>query len=229
MSSHSSAPATWAREIRAVIKKEWLCEVRTLSGITTTALFALVSVVIMGTATFNLKLSPVLASGLLWLILIFAGSVTLPRTFIAEEESGTGDLLRLTARPDAIYWGKTLLNSAQMAVTGLLVVTFFIINARLSVSDFPILLMCVLGGSVGIAATVTLCGALASQASNRSTVAAAIAIPLLVFLASVGVTGTAAALGESNQAGLSAGIGICAYAILISIVGSSIYRWLWKR
>jgi len=219
----------WAHEIYAIARKEWLCEIRTLSGLATTALFALVSVIVIGTATYNLKLSPVLGAGLLWLILVFAGSVTLPRTFIAEEELGTGDLLRLMARPEAVFWGKSLVNAAQMVVTALLVTMFFIVNSQLIVTNYGLLFVSMVAGSLSIAATVTLCGALAAQATNRSTVAAAISIPLLIFLANLGVTAVAAALGEDNRAGAAAGTGIVAYAILTSVVGPYIYTLLWKR
>lgn len=225
----SSNSKQWVREIIAVARKEWLCEIRTLSGLATTALFALVSVVVIGTATYNLKLSPVLGAGLLWLILVFAGSVTLPRTFIAEEELGTGDLLRLMARPEAVFWGKSLVNALQMVVTALLVTMFFIVNSQLSVTNLGLLVVSMVSGSLSIASTVTLCGAFAAQATNRSTVAAAISIPLLIFLANLGVTAVAASLGEDNRQGWSAGTGMVAYAILTSVVGPYIYTLLWKR
>ena len=228
MSSNSSFKG-WSREIFAMMRKEWLCEIRTLSGLTTTALFAFVSVVVIGTATYNLKLSPVLAAGLLWLVLVFAGSVTLPRTFIGEEELGTSDLLKLMARPEAVFWGKALVNAGQMLVTSLLVTGFFVMNSHVEVPNVLLLLVSVAAGSIGIASTVTLCGALASQATNRSTVAAAISIPLLVFLANLGVTAVAASFGEDNHAGLPAGIGLTAYAVLVSVVGPYIYALLWKR
>ena len=43
---------------------------------------------------------------LLWIILLFAASAGLPRSFVQEEETHTATALRLSAKPSALFAGK---------------------------------------------------------------------------------------------------------------------------
>src|SRR5437763_14502801 len=106
--------SSWSREIKAILRKEIASEIRTKSGLATVGLFSLAAVVAVAFAAFNLTIGGSLASGLLWVTLLFTAAVALPRTFVSEEEQGTGDLLRLMARPEAVFWGKALYNLLLM-------------------------------------------------------------------------------------------------------------------
>ena len=99
------------RRIRAIFLKEVRSEMRTKSGLTTTVLFSLFTVVTISLATFDLQISPQLGAGLLCVALLFAAIVALPRTLIIEEEQGTGDLLRLVAKSEDAHY-RTCFESA---------------------------------------------------------------------------------------------------------------------
>lgn len=220
---------SWSREIIAVFRKEWMSEVRTISGLASTALYALVSVLILNAALFALKPGPILASGLLWTLCVLAGGVTLPRTFLAEEELGTGSLLRMITRPEAAYWGKALFNMVLMLVSTSLIFGLFALNTGIKIAIPEAFLLSAVFGSTAIAGTATLSGALAALSSNRATVAAAISVPLLVFLATLGVAAVSYSLGEPTKAGWSAVGGLFAYSVLTGAVGPFVYKQLWRR
>ncbi|MFQ3676725.1 MAG: heme exporter protein CcmB [Fimbriimonadaceae bacterium] len=92
------------REVAAVFRKEARGEFRGRSGLVTAGLFGLVAVVAVSFGTSGQRLEPTVAAGLLWVTLMFAAVIALPRALTLEEEQGTGDLLRILARPSSVYW-----------------------------------------------------------------------------------------------------------------------------
>ena len=88
----------------------------------------------MSIATYNEKLSPSGYAGVFWVALLFSALIALPRTFTIEEEQGTSDLLRLTARPHAVFWGKAIYNLIQVWIAALALSVLFCAFAHLSIS-----------------------------------------------------------------------------------------------
>lgn len=219
-----------AAETKAVFAKEAQAELRSRSGLFTIGLFCLGAVVSMALAAFNIKLNGSLVAGMLWTTLLFAAVVGLPRAMIIEEEQGTGDLLRLVARPEAVYYGKLAYNTALMLVTGLLVGTLFTVLVGVPVANVPLFIAAIAGGCCGLAGTVTLCGALVAQGANRSTVSGAIGIPLLLPMAVIGVSALRGSLDPmfADSAARSLG-GLLGYALLTVVSGAPIFAATWKR
>lgn len=216
-------------QIAAVLRKEFRSELRTKSGLLTAGMFSVVAVVAISFAGQGRDLSGALASGLIWVALLFAAVVALPRTFISEEEQGTGDLLRLVCRPFAVFWGKSLFNGLLMAVTGLALATLYVGMAGLSVQNPTAFVLSLLGGCGALSGTVTLCGALVSQAAQRSILGGAIALPLLLPLIFLGVEATKFSLGEGNPATSWTAIGgLWLYAIASYALGPVLFESVWK-
>jgi heme exporter protein B len=223
-----STQSNLVSEIKAVFLKEWRSEFRSLSGLTTLIQLTFVSLVIINNITMFDKVKPLLAAGLYWMILVFVGSITLPRTFLQEEENRTADFWRLVARPEAVFWGKALFNILQIVVTAFLLGIGLLIMLQLPVKHWEIFVANALLGSMAIAITVTLAGALASAAKNRYAVCAAISVPLLVVVVNLGVTGTAFALGEFMKQGERGPIAMLMYCIGAGALGPVVYCKVWK-
>lgn len=223
-------PAQWRRQIFAVFRKEFLTEIRSPHGLLTGGLFSVLSVVAIMLAAYNMHLTADLAAGLLWVIFLFAGVAALPRSFIAEEENGTGDVLRLTAQPHAVFWGKALFNALLTLFTCALLTFLFVIVMNLTVIHFGLMLIGLLGGGLALSGAVTLCGALAARAASRQALAGAVALPLVIPVAVFGVASLRVAFMDSGyEQGLTAANGLLAYGIASNAIGPFIYALLWKR
>jgi heme exporter protein B len=219
----------WSREIKAIFRKEFESEIRTRSGLATVALFSLAAVVAIAFAAFNVRLSGSLASGLLWVTLLFTAAVALPRAFVVEEEQGTGDLLRLIARPEAVFWGKALYNLGLMLVTGAVLSILFFTLVGMGVENLGLYAICLVGSCASLAGAVTLCGALVAQAAGRGALAGAIAIPLLLPLVALGVAGMRVALGEGMlRGGQEAALGLVCYGVATLAIGPALFAAVWK-
>lgn len=220
---------SWVREVRAIVRKEFISEGRSPHALLTGALFSIVAVAAVSVAAYNIQLSGTLAAGLLWVVYVFSAVIALPRTMIQEEESGTGDLLRLTARPHAVFWGKWLFNTAQNAVLGLALTVIFVLFNSLTVYSFWLLVGSLVGGCLALSGTVTLTGALAARAANRYTLSAAIAVPLGLPAAFWGVGSMRGAFGEGiPTAARLAVLGLFAYGVAVSVIGPYLYALVWK-
>ncbi|MEA2554477.1 MAG: heme exporter protein [Fimbriimonadaceae bacterium] len=220
---------SWQREIKAVFRKELASELRTRSGLATVALFSIAAVVAVAFAAFNIRLGGSLASGLLWVTLLFTAAVALPRAFVTEEEQGTGDLLRLIARPEAVFWGKALYNLGLMLVTGLILSLLFFTMIGRGIEHPVLYLICLIGSCASLAGAVTLCGALVAQAAGRGALAGAIAIPLLLPLVALGVAGMRVALGEGAlRGGEEAAFGLVCYGVATLAIGPALFAAVWK-
>jgi heme exporter protein B len=222
--------SSWRVEISAIYRKELQTELRTRSGILTTGMFSLVSVVAISFAALQERLSPSVAASLLWVTLLFSSVISLPRAFIAEEEGGTSNLLRLMARPHAIYWGKALFNLLQMSLTALAITLLFALLANLQLGHWEVYFLALAGGCTSLSGAVTLCGALVAQASNRSALAAAIGVPLLLPLVILGVGAMRICFGAGGyDAGLTSALGLVVYSLAIFAAGPWLFAAVWKQ
>jgi heme exporter protein B len=221
-------PSNSFEEIQVVFMKEWRAETRSLSGLTTTALICLVSIVIVNTITWTTSINPMISAGLYWLTLVFSGSITLPRTFLIEEENRSADFWRLVSRPEAVFYGKALFNMVQMLIATLFVTVGFVVMIQVKVVDPKSLILNAIGGAVAISSTATLAGAIAAPANNRSSLATAISAPLLCFMVNMGITGTAFSFGEGLDGGNLGFIAMIAYAVAATVIGPEVYSRIWK-
>lgn len=234
--------SSWRTEIFAIFRKEALVELRSRSGLVTSLLFGVASVITISLATFNTKLNGDVAAGLLWVTILFASVLALPRTFLIEEEQGTGDLLRMTARPHAVFWGKALYNLAlNLALAAVLTLLFLIFTGR-PVSVPGLLAVSLIGGCAALTGAVTLCGALVARAANRTALAGAVAIPLILPVLAMGVSGTRVALSQGMlemvplsrvaeeflHGGTMASMGLLAYAAASLAIGPWLFAAVWK-
>jgi len=195
----------------------------------TALLFGFTTVVALAYATLSKILSGTTAAGLLFVGLLFAATLSMPRSFLIEEEQGTGDMLRLIARPHSVFWGKSLFNFAQMLVTGILFTGLSIFLMRIEVPHPGLLAASLFGTSATLAGGVTLTGSLVAQAANRSALASAVSLPLLLPLALLAVSGFRVAFGDGEYlGGVSAGYGLICYGVACFAVGPYLFAAVWK-
>ncbi len=221
--------SSWTAEAGAIFGKEWRLELRTRYALNTVGLFAITTLVVV-----SISLGPVGASEearpflpvLLWLILLFAASAGLPRTFVHEEEIGTAIALRLTARPSSLFCGKALYNLTLILSLELLITPLFVAMLQLPVvSPFELLLTLILGG-YGLAVGSTLIAAMVAQARARGTLFAVLAFPILLPLLKFAVEATIGTVtNEPSEALLSL---ILSFDAMLTIGGLMLFPVIWN-
>ncbi len=221
--------SSWAREVAAILGKELRVELRGRVGLYSTLVFAVGAVTALGIASIRGEPSPSLAAGLLWVALLFACVVGLARTFLSEEEQGTADLLRLLANPGPVFWGKAVFNMLLLIAVALFVVPLFVLFVKVEVVAPFLLISGVLCGCAGLAAVVSMCGALASRAQGRGLLMGVISLPLLLPVLAAGITALRGAFGDPSAESWSAVASLGGMAVAFSSLGPYLYAAVWKQ
>ncbi len=180
--------AAWWR----VAGKDVRVELRSRATLVPALLTGLLVVVVGLLAFHDLPERGMVAAGVLWIGLAFAGALGLARAFGAERDRGTLDvLLTLPVERGHVYLGKVAASFATILLVALVLVPVYLVAGGEPVPlQWPGLLLVLTLGALGLAATGTMMSALASGARGRETLLPVLLVPVLVplLLASVHAT-----------------------------------------
>jgi heme exporter protein B len=161
----------------AVVWKDLAAEWRSREMLSAMLVFALLVLFIFN---FALELDPqtraAVTSGVLWVTLVFAGTLGLNRSMAVEKDRGCLDgLLLAPVDRAAIYLGKMLSNLVVMLIVAAIVLPVYslLYNTNLFL---PGLILVILLGAEGYVAVGTLLASMAVQTRTRD-----ILLPILLF------------------------------------------------
>ena len=187
----------FVRTALLVLRKDVAIEARNLEILSTTLFFALGCVIVFAFALVREgQAPPDAAAAILWIAILFAGTLALGRTFERERYADTLRALLLAPAPrPALYVGKLLgiLLLLLVAEAGLVPAIALFFNAPL----FNRLLLFVpllLTGTLGFAAVGTLFAAMLMRARTRDVLLPILLYPITIPVIIAGVRGTSALL-----------------------------------
>ncbi len=179
-----------AGKVMAILWKDILSELRTRDIIVSVLVFALLVIVI-----FNFAFDParvrLVASGVLWVALTFAGVLGLNRSFVMEKDKGCLEGLMLCpVSREIIYLGKLLGNLLFMLIVAVIVLPIFFALFNLPIF-YPELILIVVLATIGFASVGTLFSALAVNTKAREIMLPILFFPIVapVIIAAVKATG----------------------------------------
>ena len=172
---------------------------------------------------------PFLYSVLLWIILVFSALSGLSRSFVKEEEAGTMDVLKLSARPQAVFLGKLFFNLTLLGALQLIVVPSFILFMKYEI-EFPgFFAAMVISGCFGLGAGTTIVAAMIAQASARGALFSALSFPLLLPLMITAIKGCErAAIGMSAAGWPEVKIAV-AYVVIMITMSLFLFPLVWEE
>jgi heme exporter protein B len=218
----SSGAAVWA-----VLRKECRSEWRTRYGWNSGLLFALATLISVSFAVGRLGDRPDLLSALLWIVLLFAALASLAHAFVREVEGDTLLLLRLVASPLAIWAGKLLFNLLFLALLEVIAVPLFFVLMNAPSPDWAPFLGVLALGSLALAASATLIGALIAQTRGRGALFAGVSLPLLLPVLAAAVSGTRAS-AQGGDATMELRL-LAAFAAAMIAAGVLLADHLWEE
>ena len=167
--------------VATMIWKDVLTELRAKEVVTAVLTFAILTLVILNFAVNkDTQFAPVVAPGVLWVSITFAGVLGLTRSFALEKDRGNleGLLLTPTGR-DALYVGKMLGVFAFMLVAEAVLLPFFAV--LFDVSPFqPVLLLVIFLATLGFVSVGTLFSAIAVNTRSREIMLPMLFLPIVV-------------------------------------------------
>ena len=189
-----------------IARKDIRVETRSRELIYTTIFFAIACVLVFSFA-FVRDGRPIehAAAGILWVAIVFAGTLALARTFERERQSQT--LRALLAAPierPAVYLGKLLALLLLLGVVEAVLVPVVGLLFWAPIGRAPWLLAgLVVAGTVGFAGVGTLFAAMLVRAHSRDVLLPVVLYPIVVPVLIGGVQGTAAIFADEPNLDLA--------------------------
>lgn len=189
------------RAVGALLRKEASLELRTPQIVPAMALFSIVTYVVFHFALKRNSLEGDLASGVLWVTILFAAMLGIARLFVTDREEGGFDAFLLApVDRTSLFVAKTISMLAYLAIVQVVAIpAFFVLLAGAQPTAGETLqLVAVLAlADLGIAIVGTLVGALAVQTRARDLMVPLLALPLLVPVIIAAARATAPLLSEA--------------------------------
>ncbi|WP_232798274.1 heme exporter protein CcmB [Salinibacter altiplanensis] len=184
----------WLTGAWAVFRKDLRVELRSQYAANTLLLFALAALFLVAFAVGPQPLSARVRAALLWIVLLFAASIGLGRSFVAEYEGGTALLLRLHTRASMVFAGKLLFNFGLVVLLTLVATSVFLLLLGVSVGTPGLFAGTLALGALGLTSATTLLSALVARASRGGPLLPVLLLPVLVPVLVSGVGATRKAL-----------------------------------
>ena len=187
--------------VRALIRKDLRLELRTKESVPAMLLFAVTTFVLFHFALDRETLAGDLASGCLWMTVLFAAVLGMNRLFVAEREQGGFDAFLLApVDRTSLFWAKAfVLFVFLVAVEIVAVPAYVILLLGPGPGQFlPELLPVLLAADIGIAVVGTLVGALGVQTRARDLIVPLLALPLMIPIVIAAAQATAPLLLEGG-------------------------------
>ena len=183
MSVEGARTVPFRNAVGALLRKELLVELRTLESVPAMPLFSVSTFVLFHFALDRGTIDGDLASGVLWVTLLFAALLAVNRLFVADEEQGGFDGFRLSPAADsALLLAKALALLCYLIALELVAVPAFavlLLGPPLH-QALPGLLVVLALGDLGIVAVGTLVAALTVRTRARDLLGPLLALPLLL-------------------------------------------------
>lgn len=177
---------SYLTQVKAIIWKDFVTEMKTRELFSSMFVFALLVMLIF---IFSIDLSIVSANevgpGVLWVAILFAGTLGLNRSFTLENENDCLQGLMLTpVDRSAIFFGKMLSNLAFLLIMEAFLLPVFMIFFNVEVlPHLAALLGVLLLGTLGFSALGTLLSSLSSNLKTREIMLPILLYPLMVPVA----------------------------------------------
>lgn len=180
-------------QMRAILWKDLLLEVRSRERIAAMGAFAVLAGVLFNFSIDTTTTRPQdVAAGLVWMTLVFGGLLGVGRTFHLEEQDGAFQGVLTSPMPkDAVFLAKTLANFVLLFAVSVLILGVFGLFFGLDLNGNLGWVVLVLAlGSLGFVALGTLFAAVTTGTTMGETLLPVLVFPLLVPMVIYGVGST---------------------------------------
>lgn len=221
---------TYLGQLRAIIWKDLLVELRSRERLTAMGAFAVLAGVLFAFSIDTTTTRPQdVAAGLIWMTLVFGGLLGVGRTFHLEaQDAAFQGILTSPAPKDVVFLGKTLANFALLYAISLLVLFVFALFFGLELGSNVGWVVFVLGlGSLGFVALGTLFAAVSAGTTMGETLLPILIFPLLVPMVIYGVGATGRLIAGRPFSEVEGNVRMLgAFAVAALAVGAVLFRYV---
>lgn len=216
----------WLRPVAALVRKDLITELRTREVVTAMLVFAVMTLVMFN---FALRLRAenfrVLAPGILWVTLVFAGTLGLNRSMSSEQLNQCIDGLLLAPCDRAvIFLGKAITNVAFTLIVALVVLPVMAVLFDEAMVRPGVWLVTILG-VIGYSGAGTLIAAMAASTRAREVFLPILLFPLALPLLTAAVIATSGFVDGAPFGDFGSWIGvIVAFIVMFWTAGTLLFE-----
>jgi heme exporter protein B len=191
------------REAMLIVRKDLLLEWRSRVTVNQIAPLGLLSLVVFAMALdANQALLDQSAPGLFWIAVLFAGIITVQRSFTIEAENGIRDALRLSSiRPAAMFLGKATAITVQLLVLEAVLLVGVVAMYDATIEEPVLAISTAIAGTASFAVVGCIYGAVSLGLRVRETLLPLLLIPVVAPVLLGATRAMERAFGVSTQAG----------------------------
>lgn len=209
----------WSK-VLAIAWKDAVSELRSREIIASVLVFTVLVIVIFNFA-FGADPEKIgsVAPGMIWTTFVFAGMLSLNRSFITEKENGCLEgLMVCPVSREAIYLGKALSSLLFMLIVEAIALPLFAVLFNIPVISVQIIVITLLT-TVGFVAVGTLFSALAVNTKAREMVLPILFLPIVIPIIIGAVKASELALAHGSWSDLSSWLQIIlAFDVILTVV-----------
>ena len=219
---------TWLSTAWILVWKDLVQEWRSRDVLTSMFAFAVLSLFIFN---YALELSPIdraeIAPGLIWVVMVFAGTLGLNRSFAAEQDQGSFEgLMMAVPELSVIYLAKMITNLLMMFGLAILVIPIYSLLYNQSLFDlrfFGILML----GAWGYSAAGTLISSMTVQTRMRDLLLPVLLFPLLLPVNMAVVKSSSAIIAVSAVPEFQSWINLLlVYDVIMTVVSIMVFEYV---
>jgi len=219
---------TWLGTAWVLVWKDLVQEWRSRDVLTSMFAFAVLSLFIFN---YALELSPIdraeIAPGLIWVVMVFAGTLGLNRSFAAEQDQGSFEgLMMAVPELSVIYLAKMITNLMMMFGLAILVIPIYSLLYNQSLFDlrfFGILML----GAWGYSAAGTLISSMTVQTRMRDLLLPVLLFPLLLPVNMAVVKSGSAIIAASSVPEFQSWINLLlVYDVIMTVVSIMVFEYV---
>ena len=219
---------TWLGTAWVLVWKDLVQEWRSRDVLTSMFAFAVLSLFIFN---YALELSPIdraeIAPGLIWVVMVFAGTLGLNRSFAAEQDQGSFEgLMMAVPELSVIYLAKMITNLMMMFGLAILVIPIYSLLYNQSLFDlrfFGILML----GAWGYSAAGTLISSMTVQSRMRDLLLPVLLFPLLLPVNMAVVKSGSAIIAASSVPEFQSWINLLlVYDVIMTVVSIMVFEYV---
>lgn len=218
----------WFRSVRTLVWKDLVQEWRSKDMLTAMLAFAILTLFIFN---YAMELTPqnraATAAGIVWVVVVFSGTLALNRSFTSEQDQGCFDAL-VMAVPDlsVIYFAKLLTNFLVMLFLVMLVIPIYSLLYNQSLFN-PALVGVLIVGAWSYAAAGTLIAGMTVQTRMRDMLLPILLFPILMPVNMAVVKAAGGILAGAPWLDYSAWVSILVvYGIIVTIISLLVFEYV---
>ena len=217
-------------EIKILLRKEFILELRRKSVISGIALY-LLSLIFICYLTFSLRhnaINEATWSALFWLTILFSVVNTVAKSFIGEKKGVTIYYYSLSS-PQVIIISKIVYNTILCFVLSLAGYILFHVFIDNPIQDQTLFLLTLLLTSIGFSGALTLISGIASRANNSNILMAVLSFPIVISILLMAIRITKNVLdGLERAASQDELLNLIAINGILTVLAYMLFPYIWR-